>query len=97
MSGEPSVPLTAPDVVRRVIREAAQAHGVKPAEIVIGGPSRRLVRPRHMVAATLYEMRHPCGKRKFSLPQIGAWLGGRHHTTILHAVRAHEKRMGGNP
>jgi chromosomal replication initiation ATPase DnaA len=70
---------------------------VKPAEIVIGGPSRRLVRPRHMVAATLYEMRHPCGKRKFSLPQIGAWLGGRHHTTILHAVRAHEKRMGGNP
>jgi hypothetical protein len=40
MSGEPSFHLTAPDVVRRVIREAAQAHGVKPAEIVTGGPSR---------------------------------------------------------
>ncbi len=95
MSGPDSFHLTAPDVVRRVIREAAQAHGVKPAEIVTGGPSRRFVRPRHMVAATLYEMRRHCGKRKFSLPQIGAWLGGRHHTTILHAIRAHEKRREG--
>lgn len=28
-----------------------------------------------------------------SLPQIGRYLGGRDHTTILHGVRAHKARM----
>lgn len=28
-----------------------------------------------------------------SFPQIGAFLGGRHHTTVIHGVRAHERRM----
>lgn len=27
-----------------------------------------------------------------SLPEIGAFLGGRDHTTVLHGVRMHEKR-----
>lgn len=31
----------------------------------------------------------------WSLPQIGRFLGGRHHTTVLHGVRAHQRRMVG--
>lgn len=30
-----------------------------------------------------------------SLPHIGQWFGSRHHTTVLHGVRAHAQRMEG--
>ena len=31
---------------------------------------------------------------RFSLKQIGDFFGGRDHTTVLHAVRAYERRAG---
>lgn len=31
---------------------------------------------------------------RWSYPQIGRWLGGRDHTTIIHGMRAHAKRVG---
>lgn len=40
-----------------------------------------------------YEERTSDGRRVYSLPQIGAYLGGRDHTTVLHGIRQHEKRM----
>lgn len=30
---------------------------------------------------------------RWSLPQIGRLLGNRDHTTIIHGVRQHEKRL----
>jgi hypothetical protein len=43
--------------------------------------TKKLVGPRHIVMhlARKYTVR--------SLPEIGRWLGGRDHTTILHGVR----------
>lgn len=32
---------------------------------------------------------------RYSLPVIGAFLGGRDHTTVLHGVRAHKRRLVG--
>ncbi|MCX8067650.1 MAG: hypothetical protein N3B68_07540, partial [Anaerolineae bacterium] len=45
------------------------------------GSSRRqgIVRPRQVAC---YLLRQEAGA---SLPQIGQWLGGRDHTTVLHA------------
>ena len=40
-------------------------------------------------------MNKPTGEPRFSFLQIGKWMGGLHHTTIIHAVREHENRMGG--
>lgn len=30
---------------------------------------------------------------RLSLPQIGRFLGGRHHTTVMHGVRKHQARL----
>ena len=85
---------TGMDLVREIAREVAQRHGVSMADILGERRFRPIVHARQEVAWRLARLRHPDGSCRFSLPQIGAWLGGRHHTTILHAIRAHEKRMG---
>lgn len=37
-----------------------------------------------------------CYKETYhSFPTIGRFFGGFDHTTVMHAVKAHEKRMGG--
>lgn len=52
------------------------------------GPSRlrKLAWPRQHFMAVASEQDH------LSLPMIGAFLGGRDHTTVLFGVRAHAKR-----
>lgn len=32
-------------------------------------------------------------QERWSLPQIGRFLGGRDHTTIIHGVRQHQRRL----
>lgn len=85
---------TGKDLLRQIAREVGQRHGVSPTDILDGSRLRPVVRARQEVIWRLYSARHPDGTRRFSMPQIGAWLGGRDHTTILHAIRAHEQRVG---
>lgn len=52
------------------------------------GPSRKrdLAHPRQEAFYEIYKT------GLFSLPQIGAWFGGRDHTTVYHGCRAHAER-----
>jgi hypothetical protein len=72
---------------RAKLNEVASRHRVAPEDIL--GPSRRraFAWPRHELMAELY------ATGNYSLPQIGRWLGGRDHTTVLHGVRVHAKRL----
>lgn len=56
---------------------------------VLVGPRRcqSVSRPRQDAMFRLYET------GRFSLPQIGRMFGNRDHTTILHSVRRHAKRL----
>ena len=83
------------DLARQIAQEVGWRYGVPVAEIFGPRRFRPFVLARQEVAWRLYNARHQSGPRRFSLSQIGTWLGGRDHTTILHAIRAHEKRMGG--
>lgn len=68
-----------------LIARIAREHGVTVPEIL--GPSRhrRVAWPRQEAIAAVREMfRDP-------LDQIGA-LFGRHHTTVMHAIRAVQER-----
>ena len=66
-------------LVQDLIDETARIFSLKSAEIT--GPSRQsyVARARFALCAALRE-------RGASYPQIGKWLGGRDHTTIIHAV-----------
>ena len=95
--GEPrprrtSAPL--PQVVRDVLHDVAWTHGVSVDDILGDNRCRQFAHARQRVAFDLYAMQSPDGSRRFSMPQLGRYLN-RDHTTILHAIRAHEKRMGG--
>jgi chromosomal replication initiation ATPase DnaA len=87
--------LTGKDYFRAVLADVAALHGVDPDDII--GPSRlrEIVHARQDVAWKVLKAQTDSLETRYSLSQIGTWLGGRDHTTILHAIRAHEKRMGG--
>lgn len=56
----------------------------------IRGPQKavHVVRARHWA---MYEARRYSGR---SLPQIGHWLGGRDHSTVIYGIRRHAEREG---
>ena len=66
------------DFVQRVV---ARHFSLKPSDFKIKNNSRRVALPRQIAMFLSKEL---TGN---SLPQIGRDFGGRHHTTILHAVR----------
>ena len=72
--------------VHQIVELVAQETGI--AANAIMGDSRRgpIVRARQIV---MYEAH----QRGLSLQQIGAAMG-RHHTTILHGIRAEQARRG---
>jgi chromosomal replication initiation ATPase DnaA len=73
-----------------VLADVAERHDVSVHEL--RGPSRRLplAHVRQEAMWLLRQLPHAP-----SHPTIGRWLGGRHHTTIIHGVRSHERRAGG--
>jgi chromosomal replication initiation ATPase DnaA len=60
-----------------------------------------LIMPDHVPGARAFAIAHPRQEAmwrmhqtgKWSLPQIGRFLGERDHTTCLHGIRAHAKRI----
>lgn len=67
-----------------LIRIVANRAGITEADIL--GPSRlrKITEPRQFVMYLAH-------KRGMSLPKIGRIMG-RHHTTVLHGIRAEEAR-----
>jgi len=74
LDGRPSIP--------SVFRAVSRAFGIPMKQLCGEGRKREIVRPRHIAAALAYRL---TGK---SLPKIGYYLGGRDHTSILHACRS---------
>lgn len=74
--------------MRSIIRVVAEETGVSVGDLLGAGRSRHVAWPRHRA---MYEM-YATGR--FSLSQIGEFLGGRDHTTVFHGCRGHAKRNG---
>lgn len=65
----------------------AQGYGVTVADL--RGPCRRV----RMNVARQDLMHRIYATGRFSMTQIGRFLGGRDHTTILNGIRRHEARQ----
>jgi chromosomal replication initiator protein len=69
-------------LVRRVIKATAEHFGTTPDDLVSARRTRPLARRRQVA---MYVARKMTGR---SLLFIGRKIGDRHHTTVLHGVRA---------
>lgn len=77
-----------PVTAERIIEETAALFGFTP-ELIVGGSRRRpLVEARQIAMYVTRNM------TELSYPDIGRAFGNRDHTTVMHAVRKIEERMG---
>lgn len=73
---------------REIIAEVAERHNLTPADLS-GERRTRLIAAARQEA--MYELRQ---RTRLSTPQIGRYLGGRDHTTVLYGILAHQRRIG---
>lgn len=74
--------------IRAIVLAVAREYGISEVDIYSTRRERKVLRPRHlaMYLAKTLTLR--------SLPEIGRRMGGRDHTTVLHAVRKIERELG---
>lgn len=66
---------------QRILQAVSDLSGVSIVDLKSQRRCRHMVRPRQVCMTLLAEL------TTMSLPQIGAFLGGRDHTTVIHARR----------
>lgn len=76
-------PLPSPMVWRSIVSEVCHKHDVTYLELCSARRKVHLVAARAEAAYRLYH------ETTLSTPQIGRKLGGRDHSTIVHAIRRH--------
>ena len=84
--------LRPPESVHAIIRAAGYKFSISPAYIRDGRQrSSRAVAARRQIARDLNAL-------GYSTTQIGRWLGGLHHTSVIYMLRDHpEKKQRGTP
>lgn len=75
-------------VLKRILLDVSQRHDVSIDEIMASGRQRHVCYARQEVAWLAHM------HTNMSLTAIAARLGGKDHTTILHAIHAHARRNG---
>jgi hypothetical protein len=72
---------------RVIAEEVACRHGLSVRDLIGTQRAAKVSVARHEAAYCIWSQGH-------SYAQVGRWLGGRDHTTIIHAVRRHAERNG---
>lgn len=87
-----AMPMPRPPVrtMASILEDVAQKWGLTVDDLK--GQSRRYAIARHRQEAMWLMVR----ERRWSKVRIGLFLGSRNHATIIHGVRAHERRMAEN-
>ena len=67
--------------IENIIKTVSEYHKIKLADLLSNNRSRTFTRPRQIAMALAKEL------TSHSLPEIGVAVGGRDHTTVLHACR----------
>lgn len=78
------VPLTS---AQRIIRQVCEKHGFTRGELFSARRNRPLVAARHEAMYRLSK------ETSMSFPAIGRRMGGKDHSSVIHGVRQHERRL----
>lgn len=73
--------------VKHIIQTVANFYGVNEKQLIIKTRKQEIVKPRQI---TMYLLRE---EFKFSYPSIGSKIGGRDHTTVMHACEKIEEQL----
>jgi len=71
--------------VDSIVRAVAERFNMQPAQIKLKSNTRQIAYPRQVAMYLAKELTHA------SLPEIGRYFGGKHHTTVLHSVQKIEE------
>lgn len=77
-------------IAKRILRETAAEHGFTVAEIQSDSRRAPLARARQLTMWRIAKM------TQLSMPHIAKIMGGRDHTTVLHAIRRINGLLGEN-
>jgi chromosomal replication initiation ATPase DnaA len=80
------------ETMRSIAAAVAEAYGLTVEELRGQCRERSVAHPRQEAMWRMRQVLDEDGRPRYSLPQIGNFLGHRDHTTVLHGVRAYEKR-----
>ena len=67
--------------VESILRAVAERFNLQPAQLKVKSNTRQIAYPRQVAMYLVKELTHA------SLPEIGRYFGGKHHTTVLHSVQ----------
>ena len=67
--------------VDSIVRAVADHFSLQPAQLKLKSNTHRIAYPRQVAMYLAKELTHA------SLPEIGRYFGGKHHTTVLHSIQ----------
>jgi chromosomal replication initiator protein len=74
---------TSPDKkisVESIVKAVAEKFSMQPSQLKMKSNTQQIAYPRQIAMYLVKELTHA------SLPEIGRYFGGKHHTTVLHSV-----------
>jgi len=71
--------------VESILRTVAERFHLQPAQLKIKSNTRQIAYPRQIAMYLVKDLTHA------SLPEIGRYFGGKHHTTVLHSIQKIEE------
>jgi chromosomal replication initiator protein len=67
--------------VESILRAVAERFSLQPAQLKLKSNTRQIAYPRQIAMYLVKEL------TRASLPEIGRYFGGKHHTTVLHSIQ----------
>jgi chromosomal replication initiator protein len=67
--------------VESIVRAVAEHFSMQPSQLKMKSNTKQIAYPRQIAMYLVKELTHA------SLPEIGRYFGGKHHTTVLHSVQ----------
>jgi len=71
--------------VESILRAVGDRFNMQPAHLKVKSNTKQIAYPRQIAMYLVKELTHA------SLPEIGRYFGGKHHTTVLHSVQKIEE------